>query len=72
MIEWMVQADPSREASTVIKIMNCANALNKITHYFKKWTTASAVLKKICCLYKNLMFQIDSLNSSCSQKLQYP
>ena len=45
---------------------------NKITHCFKEWMTAvSGVLKKIYCLYKNLMLQIDPL-SSCSQKLQYP
>ena len=43
-----------------------------MTQYFKEWTTLSGVLKKIYCLYKNLMLQIDSLNSSCSQKLQYP
>ena len=41
-------------------------------HYFKKWTTASDVLKKIYCLSKNLIFEIDPLNSSCSQKLPYP
>ena len=27
--------------------------------------------EKIYCLYKNLMFQIDPLHSSCSKKLQY-
>ena len=47
------------------------NALNKITHYFKKCTTASGALKKIFCLYKNFMFQVEPLNSSCCRKLQY-
>ena len=42
------------------------------THYFKEWTTASGVLKKLYCLYKNLMLQIDPLNNSGFQKLQYP
>ena len=41
-------------------------------HYFKKWTTASDVLKKIYCLSKNLMFEIYPHNSSCYQNLQYP
>ena len=71
-MDWMAQADPSRKASTVKKWWTVANALNRATHYFKKWTTASGVLKKIYFLCKNLMFQIDPLNSSCSQKLQYP
>ena len=48
-------------------------SLNKITlNYFKKWTIPSGVSKKIYYLYKNLMLQIDSLNSGCSQKQQYP
>ena len=48
MIIWMAQATPLREASTV-KIMNERSlllSLNKVTHYFKKWTTGSGVLKK--------------------------
>ena len=43
----MAQADPTREASTVKK-MNEQSLLcssNKMTHYFKNWTTASGVLK---------------------------
>ena len=47
-------------------------SINEITHYFKKWTTGSGVLKKIFFLYKNVMLQIDPLKSSCSQKQQYP
>ena len=43
-----------------------------MTHYFKEWTTASSVLKKIYCLHKSLMLQINPINSSCSQKLQHP
>ena len=70
----MAQAAPLREASTVKKMndRSLLLSLNKITHYFKKWTTGSGVLKKICCLYKNVMFQMDPLKSSCSQKQQYP
>ena len=43
MIEWMAQAAPLREASTVKK-MNARLllfCLNKITHYVKKWPTGS-------------------------------
>ena len=74
MTEWKTQAAPLREACTVKKMNDWSLllSLNKITHYFKKWTTTSGVLKKIYCLYKNLMFQIDPLNSSCSQKQKYP
>ena len=35
------------------------------------WMTASGVLKKIYCLYKNLMLRIDPLSKNC-QKQQYP
>ena len=74
MIEWMAQVTPLGEASTVKKMndQSLLLSLNKITHYFKKWTTGSGVLKKIYCLYKNVMLQIDPLKSSCSQKQQYP
>ena len=66
----MAQAAPLREASTVKKMndQSLLLSLNKITPYFKKWLTASGVLKKTYCLYKNLMLQIDPLNSWCSQK----
>ena len=72
--EWMAQAAPLREASAVKKMndRSLLLSLNKMTHYFKKWATTSGVLKKIYCLYKNLILQIDPLNSSCSQKQQYP
>ena len=56
MKEWMAQAYPPKEANTVKK-MNGQLLLffpNKMTHYFKVWTIASGVLKKINCLYKNL------------------
>ena len=49
MIEWMARAAPLREATTVTKKMNDRSLLlsiNEITHYFKKWTTGSGVLKK--------------------------
>ena len=44
MIEWMAQAAPLREASTVKKrndrsLLFC---LNKITYYFKKWATGKS------------------------------
>ena len=53
--------------------MSVATSLfNKITHYFKKFTTGSGVFKKIYCLDKNVMLQIDPLKSTCSQKQQYP
>ena len=67
MMEWMAQAALLREAEKKNEWQ-----INEITHYFKKWTTGSGVLKKICCLYKNVMLQIDPLESSCSQKQQYP
>ena len=43
MIELMAQADPLREASAVKKMndRSLLPFLNKITHYFKKWTTRS-------------------------------
>ena len=74
MIEWIAQAAPLRKATTV-KIMNEQSLLfsiNEITHYFKKWTTGSGLLKKVYFLYKNVMLQIDPLKSRCSQKQQYP
>ena len=46
-------------------------SINEITHYFKKWTTGSGVLKKISIFFtKNVMLQIDPLKSSCSQRKQ--
>ena len=47
-------------------------SINEITHYFRKWTTGSGVLKKIYFLYKNVMLQINPLKSSCSQRKHYP
>ena len=43
MIEWMAQAAPLREASTVKKINDqlLLFCLNKITHYFKERMTGS-------------------------------
>ena len=74
MLVWMAQAAPLREATTVKKMNDWSLllSLNEITHCLEKWSTASGVLKKIYRLYKNLMLQIDPLNSSCSQKQQYP
>ena len=65
MIEWMAQTARLRKAGE--KKMNDRSLLLSI-HHFKKWTAGSDVLKKICCLYKSVMFQIDPLESSCSQK----
>ena len=48
MKEWMAQADPPKEASTVKKI-NCRLLLlfsSIMTHYFKEWMTPSGALKK--------------------------
>ena len=73
-IEWMTQTAPYRKA-TAVKKMNDRSLLfsiNEMTHYFKKWTTGSGVLKKIYFLKKNVILQIDLLKSSCSQKQQYP
>ena len=63
MKEWMPQVDPPKEVSTVKKINGqlLLLSLNEMTHYFKEFTTVSGVLKKICCLYKSLMLQIDPL-----------
>ena len=68
MIEWTAQVAPLLEASTVKKIndRSLLLSLNKITQYFKRWTTGSGALKKIYCLYKKVMLQIDPLKSSCS------
>ena len=73
-IEWMAQTAHYRKATRVKKMndQSLLFSINEITHYFKKWTTGSGVLKKIYFLYKNVMFQIDPLRSSCSQKQQYP
>ena len=71
MKEWMAQVDPPKEAN-MVKKMNGRSLLissNKTTHYFKEWTTASYVLKKIYYLYKNLMLQRDILSIRRSQKL---
>ena len=62
--KWMAQADLPEEASTVKK-MNGQSLLlssDKMTHYFKEWTTENGALKK--CLYRKLMLQIDPFSSS--------
>ena len=46
--ELIAQGDPPKETSTV-KEMNGQLILlssDKMTHYFKEWTTASCILKK--------------------------
>ena len=74
MKKWMAQADPPKESSAIKKVNGrlLLPSSNKTTHHFKEWTTPNGILKKTNCLYRNLMFQIDLLNSSSSQKLQYP
>ena len=70
--EWIAHADPPKEANTNRKMNGrlLLLSLNKTTNYFKEWTTANGVLKKVYFLYKSLMLQIDLVSSSCSQKLQ--
>ena len=64
MKESMAQADPPKESSRVKKKMaGC---------YLSLQMSASGFLKNIYCLYKNVVLQINSLISSCSQKLRYP
>ena len=45
-MEWMAQADPSKEASSVKKQWTVANALNKITNYFKNGLVQVVFWKK--------------------------
>ena len=74
MKEWMAQAAPLRKPLQ-LKTMNDRSLLlsiNEITHFIKKWTIGSCVLKKVYFLYKNVMLQIDPFKSSCSQKQKYP
>ena len=44
----MTRADPPNEASTVKKMNGWSLLLssNKMTHYFKEWTTVCGALKK--------------------------
>ena len=66
--EWMVQADPSNEASMFerVNIQSKLLTSSKMTHYLNNWKTAIGVLKKIYCFYNNLRLQIDPFNGSCS------
>ena len=72
--ECMAKADPPIETNAVKKMNDQLLLIssNKTTDYFREWTTVSFVLKKLYCLHKNLMFQIDPLSNNCSQRLQYP
>ena len=47
-------------------------SINKITHYFKKWTTGSSILKKNLSSLPKRDVQKDPLESGCSQKQQHP
>ena len=58
--------DGWQEASTSER-MNSRSLLlssKKMKDYFNEWTTTSGALKKKYISYKNLMLQIDPLNSS--------
>ena len=63
----MAATAPSKKSAPLKSLLLSSN---KMTNHFKEWKAASGVLKKIHCLYKNLMPQIDPLNSSFSQKVQ--
>ena len=53
MKEWMAQADSPKEAIRLKEWMAATSALfNKITQYFKEWTTPSSVLKTMNYRYK--------------------
>ena len=45
----MAQADTPKQANTIPLKNEWLVATNKIRHYFKEWTTANSVLKKIYC-----------------------
>ena len=72
MKEWMAQVDPPKEASTFERMNGRPQPLflNKRTHYFTEWRLHVVFRKKNIILI--MMLRIDPLNSSCSQKLQYP
>ena len=55
MIEWMAQAAPLREASTVKKMndRSLLLSLNKITHYFKKNGRLEVNSVKLLLMSKN-------------------
>ena len=69
--EWMARADPPKEAKTFKKMssLSLLLSLDKITHYFKEWTTASGVLKKICSA---VFTKIWCSNRSSSQNYSAP
>ena len=68
MKQLIASADPPSKACTVKKMNGRLLLLLSIktTNYFKQKTNASGVLKKVYCVYKNVMLHIDPLNSSCS------
>ena len=72
--EWMGPADPLKKASTVKKINGRLLLLysNKMTHSFKELTTVRDVLKKMYCLYKNLILQTDLLNAAVPKNYSAP
>ena len=52
MKKWTAQADPSKEANALKKLngRSVLRSSNKMTPYFKEWTTASSALKNILSL----------------------
>ena len=62
MKKWMAQGDSTKKVSTVKKINGRSLILssNKMTHYFKKWTTPGVVLKK----YILFLQKLDASNRS--------
>ena len=69
MKEWMAQADRPKGSSTIERMNGRPQPLfsNRVTHYFKEWTTPSG-LEKIYCSHKIFDASNRSLNSSCSLK----
>ena len=72
MKKWMAQAFSPKKASASERINGRLQlpSSSKLTHFFKEWTTATGVLKKIYCFHKNMMLQLDPLNRNCCHKLQ--
>ena len=73
MNEWMAEAYPPKDASTVRKWVAACYSYLQIKLYTNLKNGQLQVLfwKKIYCLYKNLTLPIDHFNSSSSEKLQH-
>ena len=64
MKKWIAQGDPPKEVSTIKKMNGRLLLLssNKMTYYFKEWTTIGGVLKK----YILFLQKFDASNRSSS------